>query len=82
LPSIFSLTNNLSNDLSNDLRNDLGNNFGNHFLEIKKYVNEYNKKKSRIDHFKNPYITLYDKNITDIEKLDFASLYLIPDFLK
>ena len=69
-------------NISNDLSNDLGNNLGNHFLEIKKYVNEYNKKKSRIDHFKNPYITLYDKNITDIEKLDFASLYLIPDFLK
>ena len=64
------------------LGDNLGNNLGNHFLEIKKYVNEYNKKKSRIDYFKNPFITLYDKNITDIEKLDFASLYLIPDFLK
>lgn len=68
------------NDIN--ISNDLGNNLGNHFLEIKKYINEYNKKKSRIDHFKYPFITLYDKNITDIEKLDFASLYLIPDFLK
>ena len=74
----------VKNDYQNTvaLGDNLGNNLGNHFLEIKKYVNEYNKKKSRIDYFKNPFITLYDKNITDIEKLDFASLYLIPDFLK
>ena len=56
-------------------------NYTEEYLNLKNYVNEYNKKKSRIHIFMNLYIIKYENKIKDIEKEKFESLYLIPEFL-
>jgi hypothetical protein len=57
-------------------------NYTEEYLILKNYINEYNKKKSQIHTFMHPYIIIYEKQNNDIAKANFASLYLIPEFLK
>ncbi len=64
-----------------DLTRKNNGNYTEEYLNLKTYVNEYNKKKSRIQTFMNPYIIKYEQQIENINKQNFAALYLIPEFL-
>lgn len=52
------------------------------YIEMRNYIKIYNKKKTQINEFVQPYISQYDKLIGNINKKDFASLYQIPHFLQ
>jgi len=56
-------------------------NYTDEYLNLKNYINEYTKKKNTIDTFMLPYIIKYEQQLSEIKKQNFASLYIIPEFL-